>query len=277
MKGGAYFCSSDMISLIKQFLSKTLGIKKYLTVISRAYFFLYRLGLLKNKYPENYLVQNLVNPGDYVIDLGANLGYYTIPISRIIGKNGKIWAVEPIPIFNEVLTTNKSLSPYPENIVQLPYALGDKDGDVITMQVPVRNGVIRHGLSTVEVENGKKSQETSYLTYQVTSYNPATLFQDISRVDFIKCDVEGYETHIIPHIKELIQTFLPWIQIEIVPKENRFTIHKALKPLGYEVYGLTYPTLKKGEKALEQVAGDFYFIPENSSEKFEKKIGLVIE
>jgi len=264
-----------MVGLIKKLLSKTLGIKHYLIIISRVYFRLYRWGKLREQYPENYLIQRLVKPGDHVIDLGANLGYYTIPISRIIGSAGKVWAVEPIPIFNEVLTANKALSPHPENITQLPYALGDRDHETITMHVPVQNGTIRHGLSAVQQD--QHEQHTEFLTFEVQGYNPATLFKDRERVDFIKCDVEGYEGHIIPHLTELIQQCKPVMQIEISPQENRHALYHLLAPLGYTVYKLAYPALKKGANALDQGGGDYYFVPEDKITEFEQNTGLAIE
>lgn len=263
-----------MIGRIKQLLARILGMKNYLLLISRAYFQLYRWGLLKNQYPENYLVKNLVAKNDHVIDLGANLGYFTIPISRIIGKEGKIWAVEPIPVFNEILDANRKLSPHPNNIQLMPYALGEQDAEPLTMEVPVRNGVIRHGLSAVKGE--EKHQQDSVKTYQVTSYNPATLFSDLKKLDFIKCDVEGYEAYVIPQLEAVIKAFLPVLQIEIGPPANRKTIHALLKPMGYEVYGLAYPELVKGPKALEQIAGDFYFVPGNRTGEFEKKMQLTV-
>ncbi len=263
-----------MIGRIKQLLARLLGMNNYLLFISRAYFYLYQLGILKNQYPENYLVKRLVSKGDYVIDLGANLGYFTLPISHIIAEEGKIWAVEPIPVFNEILRANQKLSRFPNNIYLMPYALSEKNGEVITMEVPFRNGVIRHGLSAVK-ENDNQPQDP-VKTYQVTSYNPATLFSALQKLDFIKCDVEGYEVHIIPQLKDVIKTFLPVIQIEMGPPDNRKTIYELLRPMGYEVYGLAYPKLFKGPKAVEKIAGDFYFVPWEQTEEFEKNMKLTV-
>ena len=263
-----------MISFVKKLLAKSLGLKAYLKVISRGYFILYRLGFLNEKYPENHLIQRFVKKGDYVIDLGANLGYYTIPLSQLVGPDGKVWAVEPIPIFNEVLEANKSQSPNPQNIIQFPYAMGDEDEQVITMQIPVQDGMIRHGLSAVQRESAKGVE---YKTYQVTSYNPATLFKDVEKVDFIKCDVEGYEGHVIPHLKSLIAANKPILQVEIGSVENRELIYNMLEPLGYTIYGLQYPNLLKGANVINEAVSDFYFVPENRLSAFEKDIGLAIK
>src|SRR5262249_44519922 len=49
-------------------------------------------------------VRLLVKPGDFVIDVGANVGAYTSLLSSLVGSNGRVWAFEPLPENHEVLT-----------------------------------------------------------------------------------------------------------------------------------------------------------------------------
>ena len=93
-----------MIKLIKRLIFKILGLKNYLRVLQRTYLFLYRTGLLKyiSTYEYHYFVKYLINEGDIVIDIGANLGYYSFIFSRWAGNSGKLYAVEPIGVYNEI-------------------------------------------------------------------------------------------------------------------------------------------------------------------------------
>lgn len=66
---------------------------------------------------------------------------------------------------------------------------------------------------------------------------PAELFNDEKRVDFVKCDVEGYEIVIIPEMKELIRKFLPTMLIES-RRESRKKIINLLTESGYSAFVL---------------------------------------
>ena len=57
------------------------------------------LGILKNKgvyeLCETNLIKKEVKQGDVVVDIGANIGYYALIFSNLVGANGKVYAFEP--------------------------------------------------------------------------------------------------------------------------------------------------------------------------------------
>ena len=55
---------------------------------------------------ETACVLSLLSPGDLVVDVGANIGYYTLLCSRLVGKSGKVIALEPDDLNHELLQTN---------------------------------------------------------------------------------------------------------------------------------------------------------------------------
>ena len=87
-------------------------------------------------------LQNTVKNGWHCIDIGANLGYVTIPLSHLCGTEGKVIAVEPIKMFVELLKTY--IKKYGINNVEiLNYALGKSDIEKIIMGTPViRNNFV---------------------------------------------------------------------------------------------------------------------------------------
>src|SRR5580658_10947201 len=88
---------------IKKILLRVLGEKKYLSFLSTAYQRLYRAGLLGKEYRDVYFLRDIIRKGDYCIDIGAHLGYFTLPLSRLAGKEGRVFAVEPMTAFYNTL------------------------------------------------------------------------------------------------------------------------------------------------------------------------------
>src|SRR5580700_6351470 len=88
---------------IKRILLSILGESRYLTLLSGTFQRLYRTGLLGKEYEDVYFLKKIIRPGDYCADIGAHLGYFTIELSRLVGTNGKVFAVEPINLFHRVL------------------------------------------------------------------------------------------------------------------------------------------------------------------------------
>jgi FkbM family methyltransferase len=242
--------------LIKQLLYKLLGVRNYLIVVSRLFFISYSLGLLKkNKtFDCHYFIKNLIRPGDHVIDIGANLGYYSRLFARLVGKDGRVFSVEPVTLFRKILKINTSGF---KNTTIIPYALGGQDGLPVSMGIPRSNKYLRHGLTRVLDQDETEPLE---FTFAEKMFRPATVFVNISRCDYIKCDVEGYEIHIIPQLDFLLSPFKPIIQIEIEPV-NRVPIAEFLASHSYSAYFLEDEKLfPVGEQEMPG-EGDLFFIP----------------
>ena len=232
-----------MFLRIKRILIKLLGINLYLKVVSRIYFQLYSLNLLwlfGNTFQEIRYLQDTVKNGWHCIDIGANLGYVTIPLSQLCGSEGKVIAVEPVKMFVELLTTY--INKYGKNNVEiLNYALGKNDNEKIIMGTPVIHGIQRHGFTKVV----DSSSEFPYgSTYEVQMRDPMNLFKDLRQLDFLKCDVEGYEVYIIPAMKDLLVKFKPMILIEFGTDESRNTLSKLFDEIGYNAHYVEGKELK---------------------------------
>src|ERR1700712_1746948 len=90
---------------VKKILLVALGEKRYLTLLANAFQNAYKKGLPGKDYQDVYFLKQLLNKGDYCIDIGAHLGYYTCELSRLVGATGKVYAIEPMTIFHNVLKT----------------------------------------------------------------------------------------------------------------------------------------------------------------------------
>ena len=241
---------------LRALLLKTLGHQKYLALVSDIYIRLIRSGFLKNKYPELFFLKELVKPGFVCVDIGANVGYYSVFLSQFAGASGHIHAVEPVDLFAKLFiknTTQFGLA----NITLHQTALGNEN-KTIQMGTPVIDGVFRHGLT--KVIDGDAGADVR--TYEVPMQVPDELFIGLTRFDFLKCDVEGYEVFIMPHFLKTLAKFKPTIQMEISSAENRNIIFDLFLPLGYQINALVDFALKpiNPTDALNYEDGDFYFV-----------------
>lgn len=77
---------------------------------------------------------SFVNPGDHVLDIGANIGLHTLHLSRAVGPTGVVLAVEPDPGNYALLETNLERNGC-ENVIRLPSAFGAETGEVDLFRV----------------------------------------------------------------------------------------------------------------------------------------------
>jgi FkbM family methyltransferase len=248
-----------MEKAIRSILIRVLGFETYLRLVSRIYLRMVLAGLLKKKYPELFYLKQLIKPGFVCIDVGANVGYYTVFMSRFAGKNGHVYAVEPVELFTRIFRANTQAFGL-NNITLHHTALGGSAGEVV-MGTPVINGVLRHGLTHVLTEG---EDRTGMQCYEVPMQVPDILFATLSKIDFIKCDVEGYEVYLFPHLMNTLRKHKPVLQIEISGSRNIETMLNILEPIGYKPHGLQNGSLilLQKQEAL-QWQHDFYFIAQN--------------
>jgi FkbM family methyltransferase len=241
---------------LRALLLQALGTEKYLKLVSKIYIRLIKAGMMKGKYPELFYLQELIKPGFICIDIGANVGYYSTMLSKQVDSTGHVHAVEPVALFQQIFTRNMKLFKC-ENVTLHPVALGGEKGAII-MGTPVIDGVFRHGLThVVELNENTEGMHT----YTVNMCTPEELFSGLNRLDFIKCDVEGYEVILMPHFAGIINRFKPVIQIELGSEEHRRSIVAFFALLGYKPYKLNVNVLEElnTEDALQYSKGDFYF------------------
>ena len=228
----------------RKILYKNLSFEKYLRTLSRLYFFSYRSGLLRNnpgiRYP--YFLKNIIKKGDVVIDIGANLGYYTCLFARWVGKTGKVYAIEPVEPVRNVLQKNAKKYPCVEI---LPYALGQENKTIQLGNDSLKShGYVASGSHFVmDAPNNPEAVENPEITFYAVMRKGSELFANLDRIDFIKCDVEGYETVIIPEIQDVIKQFHPTLLIE-TGHENRPKIISIMTDMGYEAMVLEHNKLR---------------------------------
>jgi FkbM family methyltransferase len=251
---------------LRKILLALLGEKKYLFLLSSSFQFLYKTVGMGKDYQDIYFLKKFIRPGDYVVDIGAHLGYFTLELSRLVRDGGKVFAIEPFSKFHEVLQEQvwkKNL----RNVELIKAAMGG-DQDFVEMGIPRVNKVKKFAYARI-----KKSNLTlDYVeSEKVKNLEGDKLFLDLPRLDFIKCDVEGLEIAVFSSMMKTIARHEPILLCELADKNERRKLLEMLKPLGYEMYILEQKKLKvlDVDSAKSGISHNHYFIPPGRKSKLE--------
>jgi len=144
------------------------------------------------EYPVPLIMENLVKKGDIVIDIGAFDGIYTIFLSKLVGKEGKVYAFEPDPgNFSILKHRTKKLN----NVIIENKALSDKNGKLRLFLHKYNRGM-----------TSISCREDFIFSIEVECTSLDEYFKDINKeIALIKMDVEGAEFLILRGAKNLVK------------------------------------------------------------------------
>jgi len=162
---------------------------------------------------------SLLTPTSTLIDIGANIGYFSLLAAKI-SPTVKVIAFEPVSYLFNALTKNIELNNF-KNIQAVNAAIGDENGS---------NPIY---LSSIENRGMSSFQKPENYSGQIEMVNIFTLDNwiadnSINRVDLIKIDVEGYELSVLKGMAKTIITFKPNILLELNPETlSYFDLHTS--------------------------------------------------
>ena len=186
--------------------------------------------LLRNHEPaETLLLASLLNSGMYCLDVGANIGYYALLERKIVGRNGKVIALEPSPTAFTYLRRNLSLNQF-NDVETHRVALGKNEGSV-SMVLDQKTNLSRIN----DFVNNSESAEI--LDVPMESLDSFTKIKTLTRIDLIRMDIEGYEGIVILNGQVSLKKFKPLLLIEVhaalLGKKDLKNLLMNLKELGY--------------------------------------------
>jgi FkbM family methyltransferase len=251
---------------VKKVLLDILGETKYLSLLSRTYQALYRTGLLGKEYEDVYFLKKMIRPGDYCADIGAHLGYFTIELSKLAGENGKVFAVEPLTPFHRVLRRLIERKKA-RNVTLYQLALGG-NGEYVEMGIPQVGADRRFAHARIKQNNEHLEFVRSE---KVKNENGDNLFLHLPRLDYIKCDVEGFEYQVFASMLRTLEAHHPMLLCELFDRDLLIRFYELLKPLGYRAYTLRKNGLIAADVyAQGQIPPDnYYFFPPQRDDRFK--------
>ena len=140
------------------------------------------------------LFKKIIKEGMIVVDIGANIGYYTLIAAKLVGENGKVVAFEPEPGNYSLLVKNIEVNGY-DNVIPVQKAVSNKLGTIKLFLHPTN--VAAHRI--YNSHDGRKSIEIETIT--LDEFFKA----QIDRIDVIKMDIEGAEIAALQGMKEILK------------------------------------------------------------------------
>jgi len=144
---------------------------------------------------ESKIMEEKIEMGNIVVDVGANIGLHTLNMARIVGNTGQVFAFEPDPSNFEILKKNVKINNY-KNIILEQKAVGDKHGRTTLYQSdhPGKHRIFP-----------QTEQAKSQVQVELTNLDNYFDSDMIDKINFIKIDVEGLEFSVLKGMKNILK------------------------------------------------------------------------
>jgi FkbM family methyltransferase len=169
-------------------------------------------------------------PGTTVLDVGANIGVFTIPMSKYVGEKGKVYSFEPVSHTFALLQKNVELNGL-TNVTCMPIALSNEN-ETKTIYNFSNPGNFSLGHSTLyNAENSVPIFTETIKCMKLDDY-------ELDNISFIKVDIEKHEPFFIQGALKTLHRCRPALVLEL-PHRNPYEKTKfkncceLLKPINY--------------------------------------------
>ena len=168
-----------------------------------------------------------LRPGQVVVDIGANIGYYALMEAKAAGEKGQVYAIEPVDENIALLERNVEANGY-ENMEVYNMAIGDKNCiQDLNLSKQSNLGTFCENID-LDPSGKKKPVEVKTLD---------SFLQGKKKPDIVRMDVEGYEFEILKGMKETfgradrLQLFIE-VHADFLGKEKTSAMYKMMKGYG---------------------------------------------
>ena len=191
------------------------------------------------------IIINKLKKNECFIDVGSNIGYFSLLASPIVGKKGKIIAIEPIKKLSQQIELNKKINSY-NNIKVLNFGLFNKN---LKKNIYIqKKNIASSSLHKKNITNF--SFYKGFVFKKIFEKKNLIQFENIilkkldnlikCKVNFVKIDTEGVEYEALLGMKKILKKNRPKLIIEInnltLKKNYSDKIYKFLYKLNYDIY-----------------------------------------
>ena len=205
---------------------------------------------LFDPYVPEQIISKFCNLGSIVMDIGANMGEWSLHMAKMVGGNGRVFSFEPIPSMVQALEKTIAINNFSQVSIS-ECAISNKTGhsqfsipfDKDNQAMPSWSRLVRgEEFATPKwIDNPwAKVATTKTIEVQTTTLDRFTSEKSITKLDFIKIDVEGHEKYVIEGGQKTLKTLKPAMILEAACEEtaDREIIADQLRKLNYKLVGI---------------------------------------
>lgn len=155
------------------------------------------------------VIKHYVQSGDVVLDVGANIGYYSVLCSKIVGDSGKVLAFEPTKHFAEICKENIKINEL-QNVSLFEFGLSNNESctDIFIGD----NSATMHWLVDSPRNGGEPIDKE---TIRLKTLDSIIDSLNVDKIDFIKVDIDGHEPSFLEGAWDTITKYKPKILLEL--------------------------------------------------------------
>jgi len=213
------------------------------TLQRKFYYFPKLHGRYYGKLPFRHYLESRLTPGATFLDIGSNVGFFSLLAAQLVGPTGKVYAFEPDPAIHEALTRSAAANGF-AHLETFCVALSDHHDEAVFHRA--KDGTAS---SLVPEAPGREHRYSEHIVTQVTTLDRLVSSGRVSAGDIalIKVDVEGEEARVVAGMRETLRAAdCPPIWCEVrgpagsTRAPNTFTaVCEQLAPLGYQPFRWT--------------------------------------
>lgn len=182
------------------------------------------------------LFRRLLPEDGVAIEVGSNIGAHAVPISRLCAR-GRVFCYEPQRIIFQILCANLALNNV-TNVVAQPCAVGDRN---IWIEIESSDYALPWNYGAFSLVAGFSSEagfagEIRKEPVRLLRLDDDPLLQNLSRLDVLKIDAEGFESEVLNGASGLIEKFQPAIFAEANSPQNFDSVRNELRRRNYRCY-----------------------------------------
>jgi len=193
---------------------------------------------------------DIIDKGDFCIDIGAHAGDTTLPMAIAAGTDGCVLALEPNPFVYHVLEKNARANRHIANIRTMMAAAGSYQGfmEFEYSDSGYCNGGRHEGISALQHGHPYK---LSVFCVDLQQELHEHFADELRRLKLIKVDAEGYDLFVLRSLLGIIDEYRPIVKAEVFKKTSRQyreELFDLFDRRGYEIYGLSEEPIIRGDR-----------------------------